>query len=99
MTNRQPLTETQQAVLSFYRDYVAEHRIAPAYRDVMEHFGWRSLNSVTNHVQSLLAKGYLKRAGDKRAANRAIIPVDEVMSSCPTCGRDFVIADKMKIKC
>jgi SOS-response transcriptional repressor LexA len=52
---------------------VEEKEVWPTYREAVEHFGYRSPNSVTQNLQALLKKGYLERdhRGYRLASNRA----------------------------
>ena len=60
MPKRKP-TQKQAAVLDFIMDFLAEKRAWPTYRQMQEHFGWSSPNSVTQNLEALRKKGYLKR--------------------------------------
>lgn len=58
------LTQNQ---LDFYRYIVAykeREGIWPTYAKIQRNFGWKSPNSVTQNIQSLIVKGYLKKDGE-----------------------------------
>ena len=51
------LTRKQAAVLNFIVEHQRKHGYQPSYREIRDHFGFASLNSVT----ALENKGLLKR--------------------------------------
>ena len=59
--SRRQLTHKQHAFLEYLRDHVDRHRVWPTYREIAEHFAYRSPNSVTQNLQALARKGFLQR--------------------------------------
>ena len=59
------LTRKQQEFFSFIIDYKKEYDVWPTYREIAEHFGYKSPNSVTQNIQALLKKGYLVKKNDE----------------------------------
>ncbi|RNC86097.1 MAG: repressor LexA [Balneola sp.] len=59
------LTRKQQEFFSFIVDYKKEYDVWPTYREIAEHFGYRSPNSVTQNIQALLKKGFLVKKNDE----------------------------------
>ena len=62
--SRRQLTHKQHAFLEFLRGHVAAQKVWPTYREIVDHFGYRSPNSVTQNLQALARKGYLHRSRD-----------------------------------
>jgi repressor LexA len=62
--SRKKLTSKQHAFHKFLTQYVREHGVWPTYREIVDQFGYRSPNSVTQNLQALYKKGYLKRDQD-----------------------------------
>lgn len=58
------LTRKQQEFFNYILDYKKEFDVWPTYREIAEHFGYKSPNSVTQNIQSLLKKGYLVKTDD-----------------------------------
>ncbi len=58
------LTPKQRAFLEFLRRYSRETGGWPTYRELIDRFDYRSPNSVTQNLESLLRKGYLDRDDD-----------------------------------
>lgn len=59
------LTRKQQEFFSYIVDYKKEYDVWPTYREIAEHFGYKSPNSVTQNIQALLKKGYLVKKNDE----------------------------------
>jgi len=59
------LTRKQQEFFSYIVDYKHEYDVWPTYREIAEHFGFKSPNSVTQNIQALLKKGYLVKKNDE----------------------------------
>jgi repressor LexA len=59
------LTKKQKDFLQFLRDFVMESGgVWPTYREIVDSFDYRSPNSVTQNLQALVKKGFLKRDND-----------------------------------
>lgn len=63
MDNKQ-LTRKQKEFYEYIRDFKQEHDIWPTYREITDYFGFKSPNSVTQNLQSLVKKGYLIKTND-----------------------------------
>ncbi len=59
--SRRSLTPKQRDFLGYLRSYITKNGEWPTYRDIIEHFDFRSPNSVTQNLQALFKKGFLKR--------------------------------------
>src|SRR5690554_5782019 len=59
--SRKQLTSKQHSFLQFLAEHVRKHKVWPTYREIVDHFGYRSPNSVTQNLQALAKKGYLTR--------------------------------------
>ncbi|SRR5690606_22623695 len=59
--SRRQLTSKQHSFLEFLKNHVAEHKVWPTYREIVDHFDYRSPNSVTQNLQALTKKGFLRR--------------------------------------
>lgn len=62
------LSKKQSEALDAIRAFLAKHKYAPSYRDVMKAMGIKSPATAYAHVQQLKIKGYLKiRGGEMRS--------------------------------
>ncbi|PSQ81416.1 MAG: repressor LexA [Bacteroidetes bacterium QS_8_68_15] len=59
--SRKKLTAKQHAFLQYLIRYVREEDVWPTYREITDHFGYRSPNSVTQNLKALRKKGFLTR--------------------------------------
>jgi len=59
--SRRKLTSKQHEFLLFIEDYIDEENVWPTYREIIDHFDYRSPNSVTQNLKALHKKGYLTR--------------------------------------
>ncbi|MEX1063240.1 MAG: transcriptional repressor LexA [Balneolaceae bacterium] len=58
------LTRKQKEFFDFILEYRSDHNVWPTYREIADYFGYRSPNSVTQNIQSLLKKEYLIRTDE-----------------------------------
>ncbi len=66
MANRPNLTERQQQIVGFIRDYRTRNGIAPTQREICGHFGFSSFGTLQKHLRLLLEKGVLVRDWNQR---------------------------------
>jgi len=66
------LTKRQQEVLTFVKDYIAQYRYSPSYREIMDHFDFSTPSSAAKHVHSLIKKGFLT---NEKQTGRSLYPV------------------------
>lgn len=60
-THMETLTEKQEAVLRFIEKYQMEYGSSPTLREMREHFGVTSDNSILKHVKALEEKGFIQK--------------------------------------
>jgi SOS-response transcriptional repressor LexA len=65
------LTGVQSRLFGFLYAAARDDGRQPGYREIMERFGWSSLNAVQGHISALGRKGYIDRSTPYR--NRSII--------------------------
>ncbi len=56
------LTKRQKQVLDFIESYIRTNGYAPSFDEIAQHFAFRSLATVHEHVTNLERKGYITRA-------------------------------------
>lgn len=61
--NLESLSPRQRQILRFIADCVEDEGRFPSFREIGEHFGLSSPATVSQHVDALEAKGYLRRRG------------------------------------
>ncbi|MCU0609781.1 MAG: transcriptional repressor LexA [Chitinispirillaceae bacterium] len=68
-------TEKQDAILRFIEKYATKFSLSPTYKEIQDHFGFGSLNSVQNHVNALVKKGLLRGVIDKRGRRKMLVSI------------------------
>lgn len=86
--SRKKLTAKQHAFLQFLKQHKRDTGVWPTYREITDHFGFRSPNSVTQNLKALHKKGYLVYDDEKgyqfapsHEPEEAGIPVKGVVSA------------------
>lgn len=69
------LTTRQRQILDFIQKWQRTHDTTPTYQEIADQFGFRSLNSVTEHVRLLRQKGHLETQPGKARALRVTTPL------------------------
>jgi repressor LexA len=69
------LTRKQQQILDFILKWQRTEGATPTYQEIADQFGFRSLNSVTEHVRLLRQKGFLESEPGKARALRVTSPL------------------------
>ena len=70
-----PLTRRQQQVLAFIRQEHEEDSVAPTLAEIARHFGFRSLNTVAEHLRLIRQKGFLEASDGKARALKLVSPL------------------------
>jgi repressor LexA len=65
------LTKRQLEVLSFIENYINTHKFSPSYREIMKHFEFSSIGSVSKHIYTLKRKGFLD---NEKQCSRSLKP-------------------------
>lgn len=78
------LTAKQKAVLDFIADSIESRGIGPSYREIGDQLGCK-VGTAQDHVQALIAKGFLVRTG--RGLARAFSLAGKSQATLPVAGR------------
>jgi repressor LexA len=65
------LTERQEQILDFIREYQQAEGIPPSTREIRRHLGVSSQSTVMGHLQALARKGQLAKLADRKWGLRA----------------------------
>lgn len=74
-----PLTPKQKEVLEYIERYIDRNDYSPSYREIGKAFGFSSVSTVSNYVESLKSKGHLNST-DKTARSLQLTPKFEERS-------------------
>ena len=84
------LTRKQHEFFTFIVEYKKDHEVWPTYREIADHFGYASPNSVTQNIQALLKKGYLVKTNDEEydlpSEKKNLLGVTEEQEGIPIRG-------------
>lgn len=72
---RQTLTKKQKHLLDFIRQFEQEFGYSPTYREIMDGLHYTSVATVAQHVENLLAKGFLHK-GNNEARSIQLVDAD-----------------------
>ena len=72
------LTRRQQQILDFIQKWQRTEGTTPTFQEIADQFGFRSLNSVTEHVRLLRQKGVLATDPGKARSLRVISPLTKL---------------------
>jgi repressor LexA len=78
MQEKPMLTPSQKQVLEYIRSRCQTTGVAPSYREIQAHFGYRAVGTVQDHVKALVKKGFLENSRNRRPA-RGLIPKNYVL--------------------
>jgi repressor LexA len=74
------LTRKQQQILDFILKRQRTEGATPTYQEIADQFGFRSLNSVTEHLRLLRQKGFLANEPGKARSLRVTSPLAKLRS-------------------
>lgn len=83
-----PLTRRQKHILDYLESYIADHRYAPSFEEIAQHFSFRSLATVHEHLTNLERKGYIRRGhNESRSIELAPAPGQAIATELPLLGQ------------
>jgi repressor LexA len=74
------LTRKQQQILDFILKWQRTEGMTPTFQEIADQFGFRSLNSVTEHLRLMRQKGCLQSDPGKMRSLRVISPLAKLRS-------------------
>lgn len=72
MYSSRNLTQRQTQILDFLQNFKNQEGVAPTYREISGHFGFKSTKAASDHVRALEKKGYVRLHG-KRSRSIEIV--------------------------
>lgn len=97
---RKNTTKKQRELLNYLAEFIEANNYAPSYREVMKALNYKSVSTVANHIDSLIAKGYLsKRDNSARSLEIVSLSDDDVIANRNNVGNkdtiDVISRDKV----
>lgn len=80
------LTEKQKRVYQFIKDYIDSFKIAPSYEEIKNHFGFKSISTVFDHVRTLEKKGVISKGGINKKRSLQLINFGKKGTTIPLVG-------------
>src|SRR5258705_2861753 len=74
------LTTKQQRILDFIQRFQQAQGTVPTHQEIADHFGFRSPNSVTEHLRLIRLKGFLESASGKARSLRVTSALTKMRS-------------------
>jgi repressor LexA len=74
------LTKKQKQIVEFIERTTHEAGIVPTFKEIAERFGFKSLNSVTNHLRLIRQKGFLTSEPKQARTLRVLSPLTKLRS-------------------
>jgi repressor LexA len=73
------LTPPQAQILHFIKERVEAEGISPSYREIQNHFGYKAVGTVQDHVKALIKKGMLEKSplGKQKRRARGLMPAGQ----------------------
>lgn len=71
-----PLTKRQKQILDYVTQFIELHGYAPSYREIGAHFNYGSVATVAEHIESLVAKGALRKSDNEARSIQLVRPRD-----------------------
>jgi len=68
------LTDKQKQIYQFIKGYITTHQIAPSYEEIKNHFGFKAVSTVFDHIKMLEKKGFILKG--KKGYKRSLELVD-----------------------
>lgn len=81
-----PLTRRQKEIVDYLRTFIHKHEYAPSYREIADNFGFSSVATVAEHIESLKVKGYLENAVNMARSIQLTPTWDERSFAIPLLG-------------
>ena len=83
-----PLTRRQKQILDYIQNYLVEQGYAPSFEEIADHFSFRSLATVHEHLTNLERKGYIHRGhNESRAIEVVPVPGQAAAVELPLLGQ------------
>ncbi len=78
---QQNLTDAQKAILEFIEKATEENGAPPSYREIQEHFGYKAVGTVQDHIKALIQKGALEKASGENRRARGLVSLQRKVTN------------------
>lgn len=77
------LTEKQRKIYQFIKQYINNHDIAPSYEEIKNHFGFKSISTVFDHIKTLERKCVITKGGINQRRSLQLVDFGKRSVSIP----------------
>ncbi len=90
-------TKKQRELLTYIERFIGEHGYSPSYREIMRACNYNSVATVALHVNSLIARGHLRKR-DRSARSLEVVSVEpaKIKSNEVTPGQEKWLVEKIE---
>jgi repressor LexA len=81
MYSEAKLTQRQTEIFNFLCEFKNKEKMAPTYREIADHFGFKSTKAAADHVQALEKKGFIRRHGRRSRGIEIITSLEQTISN------------------
>lgn len=67
------ISKSQRVLLNFVISFTKKNGYTPSYREIRDGLGYKSISSISNHVDNLIKEGYLRK---RKNAARSLEPLE-----------------------
>jgi len=71
-------TKKQRELLNFIEAFIGEHGYSPSYREIMSGLNYNSVATVALHINSLIARGHLRKRDKSARSLEVTAPIDNI---------------------
>ena len=91
-------TKKQREILDFIKAFIGEHGYSPSYREIMTGLNYTSVATVSLHVNSLIARGHLRKRDRSARSLEVVDAPDEpkVVSNQVTASQEKWLVKKIE---
>ncbi|WP_319522238.1 transcriptional repressor LexA [uncultured Desulfosarcina sp.] len=101
MYSKNKLTKRQSEIFNFLFEFKEKEKMSPTYREIADHFGFKSAKAAADHVRALEKKGLVSRHGRRSRGIEIIAHLEQKSSdtiSVPILGEIPAGSPEQKIE-
>ncbi|MDZ7665097.1 MAG: transcriptional repressor LexA [Desulfotignum sp.] len=81
MYSESKLTKRQSEIFHFLCEFMENEKMSPTYREIADHFGFKSTKAAADHILALEKKGFISRHGRRSRGIERILPLAQKPSN------------------
>ena len=80
------LTEKQQKIFQFIKEYINQHNRSPSFEEIRVHFKFKSLATVSDYIQSLKERDFIHQRQKNKKRSIELIEYKQSVTTIPLIG-------------